>query len=85
VHLPTEDEFKPPEKFEMKDCARHWDIVQCHLEILADLLMGAYQVVSENNRNGRVKAEGILQPRDKAGYFSVKRCGISEREGEWPT
>jgi hypothetical protein len=37
----------------MKDCASHWDLVQCHLEILADHLMGAYQVVSENRRNGR--------------------------------
>lgn len=45
--------FQPPEKFEMKDCASHCDLVQCHLEILADHLREAYQVVSENNRNGR--------------------------------
>lgn len=37
----------------MKDCAGHWDLVQCHLEILADHLMEAYQVVNENNRNCR--------------------------------
>jgi hypothetical protein len=30
-------------------------------------------------------AEGILQPRDKAGYFPAKRCGISKRDGEQQT
>jgi hypothetical protein len=37
----------------MKDCANHWDLVQSHLEVLAAHLREAYQVVSENNRNGR--------------------------------
>lgn len=38
-----------------KDCASHWDLLQHHLETLADRLMEAYQVARENKRIGRIR------------------------------
>jgi hypothetical protein len=83
MRLPTEDDLTP-EKFVRKDCASRRDSIQHHLEKLADRLKEACQVVRENNNWPR-KAEGILQPTDEAGYFTARRYGISEWDGEGQT
>jgi transposase InsO family protein len=52
MRLPTEDDLSP-EKSVTTNNGNHKDSVQHHLETLADRLNEAYQVVRENNREGR--------------------------------
>ena len=79
MRLLTEDDLTP-ENFMTTDDSSRKNSVQHHLETLADRLKEAYQVVREN-LNWPRKA-GVLQQRDKTGYLSARRYGISERVGE---
>ena len=76
MRLLTEDDLTP-ENFITTDDSSRRNSVQQHLETLADRLKEAFQVVRENNGTTAEKGR-----RDKTGYLSARRYGISERVGE---